>query len=60
MSNKEAQEFTEKLTRGLELAEKRMLQEKASKGQSVVVCGKDNIIRYIPAEQVIRENAMFQ
>lgn len=60
MSNKETQEFTEKLTKGLELAEKRMLQEKASKGQSVVVCNDDNVIVYIPAEQVINDNKMFQ
>ena len=41
MSNKEIQEFNEKLRRGLELAEKRMLQEKALRGQDVVVCGSD-------------------
>ena len=29
MSNKEIQEFNEKLRRGLDIAEKRMLQEKA-------------------------------
>ena len=43
MSNKEIQEFNEKLRRGLELAEKRMLQEKALRGQDVVVCGADQI-----------------
>ena len=39
MSNKEIQEFNEKLRRGLEIAEKKMLQEKALRGQDVVVCG---------------------
>ena len=33
MSNKEIREFNEKLCRGLEIAEKRMLQEKALRGQ---------------------------
>lgn len=60
MSNKEIQEFNEILRRGLELAEKRMLEEKALRGQSVVVCDKnDNIIR-IPAKQVIADNPIFQ
>ena len=45
MSNKEIQEFNEKLRRGLDIAEKRMLQEKALRGQDVVVCGSDQIIR---------------
>lgn len=60
MSNKEIQEFNEKLRKGLELAEKRMLQEKALRGQSVVVCDADNNIRKIPAKQVIAENPIFQ
>ena len=59
-SNKEIQEFNEKLRRGLEIAEKRMLQEKALRGQDVVVCGTDQIIRRIPAKQVIAENPVFQ
>ena len=45
MTNKEIQEFNEKLRRGLELAEKRMLQEKALRNQDVVVCGADQVIR---------------
>ena len=60
MSNKEIQEFNEKLRYGLELAEKRMLQEKALRGQSVVVCDANNTIRKIPAKQVIAENPIFQ
>ena len=35
-----------------------MLQEKALRGEDVVVCGEDNVIRYIPAKQVIEENPM--
>lgn len=60
MSNKEIKEFNEKICRGLELAEKRMLQEKALRGQDVIVCGNDQIIRRIPAKQVIAENPIFQ
>lgn len=60
MSNKEVRELSEKLKYGLELAEKRMLQEKALRGESVVVCDKDNNIRRIPAKQVIAENRIFQ
>ena len=60
MSNKEVHELSEKLKYGLELAEKRMLQEKALRGESVIVCDKDNNIRRIPAKQVIAENRIFQ
>ena len=60
MSNKEVLEFSEKLKYGLELAELRMLHEKALRGECVVVCDKDNNIQYIPAKQVIDENSIFQ
>ena len=60
MSNKAIQEFNEKLRRGLELAEKRMLQEKARNNEDVIVCGDDNVIRRIPAKQVIADNPIFQ
>ncbi|MBQ9654704.1 MAG: ribosome recycling factor [Prevotella sp.] len=60
MSNKEIQEFNEKLRHGLEIAEKKMLHEKALRGQDVVVSGADHVIKRIPAAQVIAENAIFQ
>ena len=60
MSDKEAREFSEKVNRGLELAEKRMLQEKALRNEDVIVCGDDNVIRRIPAKEVIANNPMFQ
>ena len=59
MSNKEMREFSEKLKRGLEIAEKRMLKEKALRGQDVIVCDEDNNIRRIPAEEVISKNPIF-
>ncbi len=60
MSNKEVQDFNEKLRQGLELAEKRMLQEKALRNQNVVICDADDNIRYVPAKQVIADNPIFQ
>lgn len=60
MSNKEIQEFNEKLRHGLEIAEKRMLQEKALRGQDVVICDANDVIRKIPAKQVIADNPIFQ
>jgi len=60
MSDKEIMEFSEKLRFGLELAEKRMLQEKALHNQNVVVCKDGSTIQYIPARQVIAENEIFQ
>lgn len=53
MSNKEVNEFSEKLRRGLELAEKRMLEEKALRGEDVIVCDANNNIQRIPARQAI-------
>ena len=60
MSDKEFKEFSEKLKYGLELAEKRMLQEKALRNEDVIVCDADNIIRRIPAKEVIANNPIFQ
>lgn len=60
MSNKEMKEFSEKIKRGLEIAEKRMLEEKALRGQDVIVCDANNNIQRIPAEEVISKNPIFQ
>ena len=59
MSSKELKDFTEKLNRGLEIAEKRMLEEKAMRGQDVIVCDANNNIRRIPASHVIANNPKF-
>jgi len=53
-------EFSEKFKRGLEIAEKRMLEEKAFRGQDVIVCDSDNNIYRIPAKEVISKNPIFQ
>lgn len=60
MSEKDYLELSRKFDEGLELAEKRMLQEKALRGDSVVTCDSDNHIKRIPARQVIAENPVFQ
>ena len=53
MSDKEIAEFGEKLKYGLDLAERRMLEEKALHGQDIVVCDPDGNIQRIPAQQAI-------
>ena len=53
-------ELSEKINRGLEIVEKRMLQEKALKGQDVIVCDAENNIKRIPAKRVIANNPIFQ
>ena len=53
MSNKE---FSEKLKAGIELAGKRMLQEKAMRGEDIIVSADGKTIQRIPASQVIASN----
>lgn len=53
MSNKEIKDFSEKIRHGLEIAEKRMLEEKALHGQDVIVCDAYNNIQRIPAREVL-------
>ena len=58
MSDKEVKEIIEKIDAGLKLAEKRMLEDKASRNENVVVYSEEEGIQYIPAKQVIAENPM--
>ena len=53
MSNKEIKEFTAKLEKGLRIAEKRMLEEKALHNETVVVSNSEGKIEYIPAKEVL-------
>ncbi|MBO4811688.1 MAG: hypothetical protein J5552_09000 [Prevotella sp.] len=53
MSNKEVKNFTRKLETGLRLAEKRMLEEKALRDESIVVSSAEGGIQYIPAKEVL-------
>ena len=50
MSNKE---FSEKLKAGIELAGKRMLEEKALRGEDVIVSADGKTIERIPATQLL-------
>lgn len=53
MSNKEVREFSEKLRNGLEIAERRMLEEKALRGEDVIVSSDGKNIERIPARQLL-------
>ena len=54
MSSNEINDFADKLQYGLDLAERRMLEEKALHGEDVIVCDNDNTIRRIPASEAIK------
>lgn len=58
MSEKEIFELQDKIDKGLRLAEKRMLQEKALHDECVIVQNSDGEIQHIPAKQVLAEQAM--
>lgn len=53
MSDKDIIEFGEKLQYGLALAERRMLEEKALRGQDIVVCDPQGVIHRIPAQEAL-------
>jgi len=54
MSDKEIEEFAERLQYGLNIAERRMLEEKALHGQDIVVCHTDGSIHQVPAKEAIK------
>lgn len=54
MSEKEIEEYNEKLLKGLRIAEIEMLEEKALRGECVVVSDSDGKIIHIPAAQVLK------
>ena len=53
MSNKEVKEFSEKLRNGLKLAEKRMLEDKAFRGEDIIVSSDGETFQRIPAKQIM-------
>ena len=55
MSDKERKEFSEKLKYGLELAEKRMIEEKALRHEDVIVSLDGITFQRIPATQLLRK-----
>ena len=54
MSNKEVRDFSEKLKQGLELAEQRMLQEKALRGEDLIVSSDGINFQRISAKELIK------
>ena len=58
MTDKDIMEFSQKLQQGLDLAERRMLEEKALRGQDIIVCNDDGIIQRIPARNAIEALAV--
>lgn len=55
MSESEMQEFMELVDRGLKLAIRRMLEEKALRGLDIIVSDENHCIKRIPAKQVLEE-----
>ena len=53
MSNAEHLQMVETITNGLIIAEREMLEEKALRGQDIVVCDDNNNIQRIPASQLL-------
>jgi hypothetical protein len=53
MSDKDILEFSQLLQQGLDLAERRMLEEKALRGQDIIVCNVDGNIQRIPAQKAM-------
>ncbi len=53
MSDKEYIDFSKKLDEGLQLAEKRMLEEKALRGEDIIVSSDGKNIKRIPAQQLL-------
>ena len=60
MSNKEIESYLKTLDEGLAEAEKNMLQEKASRDETVVNCQEDGTIVYVPAKDIIASYPQFQ
>ena len=53
MSSTENKQMVEKITNGLKIAEREMLEEKVRNNEDVIVCGDDNVIRHIPAKKFL-------
>lgn len=54
MSEQEAKDLTAKLERGLELAERRMLEEKTIRGEILVQGTPDGRVVHVPAREVLQ------
>ena len=54
MSERDYKELDAKITYGLEIAERRMLEEKARNGECVIVSDSNGIIHHVPASQYLK------
>lgn len=55
MSNNEIENYIATLDKGLEEAERKMLKNKASHNESVVIADKNGTIRDVPAKEILAE-----
>lgn len=55
MSNNEIENYIATLDKGLEEAERVMLEEKALRNESIVIAEKDGTIKNVPAKEVLTE-----
>lgn len=53
MSKQEHQEMTDRIIYGLQVAEREMLEEKARRGENVIVCDDSGVIRSVPASEYL-------
>ncbi len=53
MSNAEHLQMIDTIVKGLIIAEREMLEEKARNNEDVIVCGDDNVIQHIPAKNFL-------
>ncbi|MBQ8486890.1 MAG: hypothetical protein IJ533_04475 [Prevotella sp.] len=54
MSTQEHKEMVDRIVYGLEIAERRMLEEKARNGECVIVSDSNGIIHHVPASQYLK------
>ena len=53
MSENDFKTLDEKIVYGLQVAEREMLEEKARRGENVIVCDDKGVIRSVPASQYL-------
>lgn len=53
--NKETESFQEKMCRGLELSERRLLEETARRGESLCVGTEDGGVACVPAKALLEQ-----
>ena len=53
MSESDFKTLDEKIIYGLQVAEREMLEEKARRGENVIVCDDSGVIRSVPAKEYL-------